>query len=216
MTDYPVALAAEDFVPVALTAAGALLLAPYAGARFGPRAARTTLLAGAVAGTGGLCKATWKLVVALGGPDLAWLESLLFPLLLIGFSLLARSLYPDPVLPLHRALAYALAAIPAIGLVASALVRDTWPAMVLAILAVSVVAVRLALLGRAEDDTTSSALFGVWLTGQYVLGPLAARPDQTVALQWVEQGCNTLTQAAFAYAAWRLARTARTKEPAFP
>lgn len=211
MTDYPVALAVEDFVPVALTTAGVLLLAPYVRARFGPRAARTTLLAGAAAGTGGFCKATWKLIVAFDGPDLPWLEGALFPLLLIGFTLLAASLYPR-----GRALTCALAAAPVLGLAASVLVGDTWPAMVLAIVVVSVAAVRLALLGRAEGDTTASALFGIWLTGQYVLGPLAARPDQTVALQWVEQGCNTLTQAAFAYAAWRLSQTVRVKEPVAP
>ncbi|WP_067831806.1 hypothetical protein [Actinomadura kijaniata] len=216
MTDYPVALAVEDFVPVVLTTTGVVLLVPYIGARFGPRAARIALLAGACAGAGGFAKAAWKLVVALDGPDLAWLEGALFPLLLVGFTLLARALYPEPAARAHRALASALAAFPVLGLAASAALRDTWPAMVLAIAAVSVAAVRLALLGRAEGDRAASALFGLWLTGQYVLGPLAARPDQTVALQWVEQGCNTLTQAAFAYAAWRLSQTVRVKEPVTP
>ncbi|MEU5882454.1 hypothetical protein [Spirillospora sp. NPDC047279] len=206
MTDYPVALAAEDFVPVVLTTVGIALLVPYVSGRRGEQAGRLTALAAAFAGAGGLSKATWKLIVALDGPDLQWLNQALFPLLMIGFTLLARALLPE-----SRGVAYALAAVPVLGLVCSALLRDTWPAMVLTIVLVSVIAVRLALLARADGDTTAAALFGVWLAGQYVLGPLAARPDQTVALQWIEQGCNTLTQAAFAYGAWRLA--SRTKEP---
>ncbi|MWK38330.1 hypothetical protein GEV43_32680 [Actinomadura sp. J1-007] len=171
------------------------------------------LAAAATAGAGGAAKASWKLIVAVNGPDLTWLSDALFPLLLIGFALLARSLFPEPDGPRRGVAAYALAALPVVGLTASAALRDTWPAMLLAILAVSTAAVRLALLARAAGDTTASALFGLWMTGQYVLGPLAARPDQSVPLQWVEQGCNTLTQTAFAYAAWRLARTVRTKEP---
>ncbi|MFC6929205.1 hypothetical protein ACFQHO_01775 [Actinomadura yumaensis] len=52
MTDYPVGLAAEDFVPVALTTAGIVLLSPYVAARFGPRARGTVLAAAATAGAG--------------------------------------------------------------------------------------------------------------------------------------------------------------------
>ncbi|OLT33468.1 hypothetical protein BJF79_34635 [Actinomadura sp. CNU-125] len=67
---------------------------------------------------------------------------------------------------------------------------------------------------RRAGDPLATPLFAAWLAGQYVLGPLAARADQSVALQWVEQTCNTLAQAAFAFAAWRLGTTTRTTERA--
>ena len=51
------------------------------------------------------------------------------------------------------------------------------------------------------------ALMVFWIAGQYTLGPLAARPGQTLTLQWIEQICNSVAQAALLAAAWRLTRT---------
>ncbi|MBO2447876.1 hypothetical protein J4573_12300 [Actinomadura barringtoniae] len=204
MTDYPVALAVEDFVPVALTATGIALLGGYADARLGARAGRLTRVAACSVGAGGLAKAGWKLIVALDGPDVRWLYHALFPLLAIGFTLLAQALWDR--LPPYLSAGSLVAA-----LAVSAVIADTWPAMVLTIAAVTVCAVRLLLLARGDRDRAGAWLFGIWLAGQYVLGPLAARPDQSVALQWIEQACNTLTQGAFAYAAWRLSRSPRSQ-----
>jgi len=203
MTDYPVALAVEDFVPVALTVTGIAHLASYARHRLGAPAMRLTWAAAVAVGAGGFAKALWKLIVALDGPDVRWMYHLLFPLLAVGFVLLACALWDR--LPPHAPIGLLL-----IALTASAALRDTWPAMILVIAAVTACAVRLVLLARADRDPSSAALFAIWLTGQYVLGPLAARTDQSIALQWIEQSCNTLTQAAFAYAAWRLSHL---KEP---
>ncbi|MFC5751322.1 hypothetical protein [Actinomadura rugatobispora] len=201
MTDYPIALAAEDFVPVALTAAGVMLLRhrhPLVPAAAG------LLLAG------GFAKAGWKLIVALDGPDLPWLYHALFPLLALGFTVLAYALSRDLRRTPHAAvLAVPLSAV----LAAAAVLRDTWPAMVWTIIAVTVVAVLLVRAARREGDVLAAVLFGLWLAGQYLLGPMAARSEQSIALQWVEQSCNTVAQAAFAFAAWRLARTAREPVP---
>ncbi|GAA3203497.1 hypothetical protein [Actinocorallia longicatena] len=188
--DYPLALAAEDFVPVALTVTGVALLAALPGVD--PR--RVRIAAGLLA-TGGFAKAGWKVVVALDGPDLCFLYHALFPFLAAGFLLLAHELLRRPPLGVHAGLL-------AVAGAASLAVGDSWPVMILAIAAVSVAAVALARRGQP-------LLFLLWLAGQYVLGPLAARPDQSVALQWVEQGCNTLTQAVLVLAAWRLTGSAR-------
>ncbi|MFD7431539.1 hypothetical protein ACFV6Z_31480 [Streptomyces sp. NPDC059818] len=207
--DYPVSLAVEDFVPVVLTALAAVrLVAPAA--RTGTTG-RTLAASGAVLiAAGGLSKAGWKLIVAVEGPDIQALNKALFPLLSAGFLLLALALLRFPLpgtdgsgsrggrLPMVFAGLWAVAA------TASAALASTVPVMALTIAGVTVVAVRLILLARVAGDTLAASAAGFWLLGMYVLGPLAG-PDQSVALQWVEQSCNTLTQAAALFAAWRLA-----------
>lgn len=223
--DYPVSLAVEDFVPVVLTAlAAARLVAPVA--RTG-RAGRDLAAAGAVliAG-GGLSKAAWKLTVALDGPDIQALNKALFPLLSAGFLLLALALLrlPLPIVPgtagrsVGTRLAWVFAGLWAVTATASAAFTSTVPVMMLTIAAVTVCAVRLILLARAAGDTFAASAAGFWLLGMYVLGPLAARPDQSIALQWVEQSCNTVTQAAVLIAAWRMAPalSALSSAPADP
>ncbi|MFJ4617131.1 hypothetical protein [Streptomyces sp. NPDC088812] len=215
--DYPLSLAVEDFVPVVLTAAAAVRLITPAAAT--GRRGRLTATGGALLiAAGGLSKAVWKLVVALDGPDLHPLDKALFPLLSAGFLLLALALLrlpppssqspapapaaaPGAIRRLERTFAVLWPATAAVCLT----LRSTAPALVLTVAAVTVCAVRLILLARGAGDTRAAGAAGIWLLGMYVLGPLAARPDQSVALQWVEQSCNTLTQAAVVVAAWRLA-----------
>ncbi|NKZ07607.1 hypothetical protein [Actinomadura latina] len=202
MTEYPIALAAEDFVPVALTAAGVAMLR---------HKHPLVPVAAALVVAGGFAKATWKLVVALGGPDLRWLHEALFPLLAIGFTLLVFALARE----LRRSGHPAMLAVPlASALAGSAVLRDTWPAMVWTIIAVTGAGALLLRSAARAGDRLGASLFGLWLAGQYLLGPMAARAEQSIALQWVEQSCNTVAQAAFAFAAWRLttATRARTME----
>lgn len=200
MSDYPPALAAEDFVPVALTALGVALLR---------RRHPLVPPAAALIVAGGFAKAAWKLIVAVDGPDLPGLHGALFPLLATGFTALAFALSREAARPPHPAgFAVPLAA----ALAASAALRDAWPAMVWTIIAVTVAAVLLLRSAARAGDRLAATLFGLWLAGQYLLGPMAAGAEQSIALQWAEQSCNTLAQAAFAFAAWRLVATAPSKE----
>lgn len=213
--DYPLALAVEDFVPVVLTGVGAALLTgPLR--RHGARTGRAATAGAALIFLGGLSKASWKLTVALDGPDVQALNKALFPCLSAGFLLLAQALLTLPTAGARERAAdrgspplWGFAAVWAATGLAGLLLTSTAPHMVLTIVAVTVCAVRLILLARSHGDTLAASAGGLWLTGMYVLGPLAARPDQSVALQWVEQSANTLTQAAFVLLAWRLARHRR-------
>ncbi|MFF3214389.1 hypothetical protein ACFYYB_27465 [Streptomyces sp. NPDC002886] len=221
--DYPLSLAAEDFVPVILTGLGATLLIGPLRAH-SASAGRTATAGASLVFLGGLSKATWKLLVALDGPDIQVLNKALFPCLSAGFLLLAHALLalpaahdqrePDAVrrTPPLWGFAAAWAATGAAGL----LLTSTAPHMVLTIVAVTVCAVRLILLARSHGDSAAAAAGGLWITGMYVLGPLAARPDQSVALQWVEQSANTLTQGAFVLLAWRLTRHRRAAHSTDP
>ncbi|MGW0364670.1 hypothetical protein [Streptomyces sp. NPDC002990] len=213
--DYPLSLAVEDFVPVVLTGVGAaLLIGPLR--KHGARTAARTAAAGtALVLLGGLSKATWKLLVALDGPDVQGMDKALFPCLSAGFLLLAHAvltLPPDgrgPGAGRRPPPLWGLASLWLAAGAAGLLLGSTVPNMVVAIVAVSVCGVRLILLARSDGDIPAAVAGGLWLSGMYVLGPLAARPEQSVALQWVEQSANTLTQGAFVVLAWRLAKRRR-------
>ena len=68
------ALALEDFVPVVLTAIGLLLIVRMID-RVDRGAGAWAALGAILVVAGGLSRATWKLVMAAGGPDLVLLSS---------------------------------------------------------------------------------------------------------------------------------------------
>ncbi|MEU8900313.1 hypothetical protein [Nocardia sp. NPDC048505] len=200
--DYPVSLALEDFVPVLLTTGGVLLLR-----RIVPR---TAALYGAAAliGGGGFAKATAKLVAALGGPDLVWLREALFPLLSMGFGGLCVLVAGAHLGRIPRWLRYLVPSLLVACALGALAARDAIPMLVSTTVFATLTGGYLIAMARARGDAVAAGLFGTQLLGFFVLGPLAARPDQTVALQWVEQLSNTAAQAAFAVAAWRLSAAA--------
>ncbi|GAA2211634.1 hypothetical protein GCM10009850_070940 [Nonomuraea monospora] len=198
--DYPLALALVDFLPVLAMAAGIALLVPYTARAAGPLAGRAALAGGVLVVLGGLLKAVWKLLVAAGGPDVAWLAGVQFYLFGPGFALLAWAVLtvrrPGP--PFWALGGFALAGVA--GALASG---ATWPLLIVTTVCATILGVRLLLLSR---QPAGRALFGFNLLGTYVMGLLASRPEQTIALQWVEETLNTLTWTAFAVAVLRLTR----------
>lgn len=179
--DYPVVLALEDFVPVAFTVIGALLLG-----RLDDVDGRLARVAALLLGLGGFAKAGWKLLVAGFGVDLWMVPLALFPLLSAGFLVLLKALEPRVPVP-------AVAGVWAACLATAFALGDTLPMLVLTIGASTAAAV---LLSRRHK------LFLLWIAGQYALGPLSSA-DQTVALQWLEQSINTASQAMFLLGAQR-------------
>ncbi|WP_067814576.1 hypothetical protein [Nocardia inohanensis] len=206
--DYPVSLAVEDFAPVLFTTAGVLLLSRIlTPARAVPAAA--------LIGAGGSAKATAKLIAATGGPDLPWLRDLLFPLLSLGFGLLCLALGRQRTGETPRWMLLLVPGLIMLCGLGAILAADPIPLLVSTTVFATIAGVHLIALARARGDTATAALFGTQLLVFFILGPLASRPDQTVALQWVEQLCNTAAQAAFLLAAWRLPR-APAPAPADP
>jgi len=202
--DYPLALAVEDFAPVLLTTCGVLLLRRLTGSG-------GVVLAAALIGTGGFAKATAKLVVAAGGPDLPWLRGMLFPLLTLGFALLYAELRRAATGRLSRGFIIPTVALIAVCAVAAILAADTLPMLVSTTVFATLTGIHLIRLARRRGDNLSAALIAAQLLAFFVLGPLGARPDQTVALQWTEQLCNTAAQTAFLIAAYRLAGVSRPR-----
>lgn len=195
--EYPLALALVDFLPVLAMATGVMLLAPLAGS--------WAVGGGVLVVTGGALKATWKTIVALGGPDLLWLAKSQFFLFGLGFTLLAWALLRVGATrspPLWAFAAFALA-----GIVGAVATGATWPLLVVTTASATILAVRLILLARRSGDSAAMALFCFNILGTYAMGMLAVLPEQTVALQWVEESLNTLIWTAFAVGVWRVTRS---------
>lgn len=209
--EYPLSLALVDFLPVLAMATGITLLVPGVGAVAGPKVMRVALAGGLSIVTGGALKATWKTIVALGGPDIVWMAKAQFFLLGPGFTLLAWALLSvrpgdagRRIAPLWAFVAFAL-----IGVVAAAGVGASWPLLVVTTASSTLLAVRLILLAQKSGDTVAMALLGFNILGSYSMGMLAGQPEQTIALQWFEESLNTCVWTAFAVAVWWLTRAGR-------
>ncbi|MEQ6903313.1 hypothetical protein [Nocardioides sp. YIM 152588] len=213
-TEYNLLLAVEDFVPVVLAGAGSVVLGLAAG-RALPPVRVPALLAGALVTLGGLAKAVWKLLVAAEPcRDYPFLEHMLFPCLAFGFAGIACAL-----LGVRRGRQVAwwpFLVLPVLGSIAALAVWDTGPLLVVAAIgavAVGVLGIQIAL---RERHRVGAALFVVYIVGTLVLPPLAARPHQSLELQWAEQATNTLVQLCFLLGAFGLRRRVGTSatEPA--
>lgn len=192
-----VPLALDDYVPVVLAGVGCLWLARTTGR--GPAVVGAVLVL-----AGGLCKATWKLVLASTGDDLPLVDDFLFVLLGPGFALLTWALVRRQ-LPLGVPLGLAGA-----GLVAAIGTRSTVPLLILTVLGATATGVLALLRAREVRDSTAAALFAVQLVLAYALVPFAGA-GQSLAHQWWEQSLNTVGQAALALGAWRLLHPTRVR-----
>lgn len=197
-TEYGVALAIEDFVPVILAGAGLIAFSKIV-----PRPA-LAILGGILVFAGGLGKATWKLLVAME-PCRQYdiLEQLLFPCLAFGFALVLWAFIGR-----SAALGVPLAA------AGAALAVDAmWPMLIAAAVGAIALGVTAAERGRRAGDWRTTALFLVYIVGTLVLPPLAAQPEQAQWLQWIEQLTNTVVQGCFLLGALRLGRLRADHSP---
>lgn len=194
-TEYGLALAIEDFVPVLLAGAGSVVLAQAAG-RVLPAVRVPALLAGALVTLGGFCKALWKLLVAAEPcRNYPWLENMLFPCLAFGFAGIACALvgvWRGKQVPWWPFLV-----LPVVGGVAALAVGDTWPLLIVAAIGAVFVGVLGIRLSRRYGFTAGVAFYVIYIVGTLVLPPLASRPNQSEELQWAEQLTNSVVQLCF-------------------
>jgi hypothetical protein len=209
-------LALEDFVPVILTAIGLRFVVRMVG--LADRAAgRWAALGATLIVAGGLSRATWKTILAIGGPDIAALFVALYALLAIGYLLLAmaiwhaRQLANDPPSGVVRIPVWAPAGVALLVLLplTMALVPTGGRGLpVLWLLAATIgsvsTSVLLARWARGAGRPGIGWLFIASILVTLGLNGLARVGDQSEALQWVEQLLNTLNQAFFLAAAMRL------------
>lgn len=209
--EYSVPLALQDYMTVIFSGIGLLLLALMV-KRLDRRLGRMALIGVALTVLGGTLKASGKLVMALGGPDLAWLHLSLFPLIAPGFTLIAWALFQ--VRHLMRGEKQA---------------RQPWlvPTVVIALFGAGVLyigmnggpwRVPLILLSTIANFTLLILLIiaawgrGMWLTGSLflvtllvvlVMSQMASLPVQTMAMVWTEQVSQTFAWGLFAIGIWQ-------------
>jgi hypothetical protein len=191
-----VAMGLEDLVPVALTGAAIALLASRLGRPW------LSVAAGLLV-TGGLAKAGWKLWYAVSGTDHPRLADALFPLLGPGFALAAFALWM-PRRPPWPAFAVG-AATELLALV----LRTTGPLLALTVIGSTAVTAWLVTTCWRARLPVGVALALGQLMAASLLARLATAPEQTTALQWIEQSGNTAGAFALLGAAHLAAATRR-------
>ena len=212
--DYSLALALFDYLPVAMSALGLGLLAQLL-CRALPGALGWLLVGAGLVVAGGLSKATWKLIWVLTGQDIQVLDALLFICIAPGMLLLAchaaaaSRRWRDSAAVTHPGRASLLLAVPllvAAGLAAAFAEGRTWFFVLLAAGALANIALALMLVrlswGWGQHFTGAFFLFSIVLT--LGLSALARVPEQTAALQWLEESINLVAQGCFALGVWRL------------
>jgi hypothetical protein len=219
MPQYGLDLALTNFLPVVFTALALFCIARLTGA-LAQSSAPMAVLGATLVVLAGLCKATWKLIIALGGPDLPWLANALFPLMAPGFTLLALALWraqreiKGPRPPWLMALAiiglsYGAAALRSLGLG----VERGWflPLMTLASLANLTLTALLLREAWRRRTLWLAPLFLANLAMVFALQRIARIEPKTLSVHWLEQSLTAMGAGAFALGACLLYRRVRRK-----
>ena len=218
LEEFSKSVALFDFAPVFLGGIGMVLAARTVG-RWHANLASTALIAALLIPLGGVCKASWKLVIALTGTPITALENLLFLLMAPGFVLLAAS-----VARARRQWVQSTTTdgrqgdtvgvwlwllVPLVGAgLAVAAMPDT-RAWFVWLLGVTVVAnagllIQAGLWARAAGGgRLTIALLGFNFVATLTLSGLA-RMDDGEATAWIQQTVNLFAQGSLALAFWRL------------
>lgn len=210
MERLSVPLALQDFVPVLVSAIGWYFVVRVTdGAN--AAAGRLATVGAVLVVLGGLSRAVWKLIFALEGPDLSILHAGLYPLLTAGFLALAAALWAAsrPRAPGRLAWLGPLVVVGVLGVISFLLDAGNGrlvPLLWLGVATVGLIVVSSLLARRAWNLNRRgvAALFVIGIVATIMLNGLARVAEQDEAVQWAEQGLNTVNQLLFAVAAWRL------------
>ncbi len=195
MYEFSVPLALTDFIPVALFAVTAVLLQRDLYGKM-PKYAFACLAAGCVdAFVAGFLKAFWKLLYALGVCDFHVLNTMFLPtqslgLLLTGFGIVL-------MLCAKQKKALAVAAAPA-------LYSGTFVFVGMMVLGLGAMCAGLSVLAVRMKKKLLIPVFVLCFFCYMGMGYLASREGNSAAMNWIEQGVNTLGQALLLLGVWTL------------
>jgi hypothetical protein len=216
--EYTVPLALQDYMTVIFSAIGLTLLTRMV-AEIDRELGRMALIGTILTVAGGVFKASGKLVLAMGGPDIAVLNLGLFPLVAPGFTLVAWSLYQvrrhfRDQAPLRRPW---LAPLVIIGLFvagSAALGAAGGPWRVVLIMQATIfntfLLTMLAVAAWRRQMRGAAVLFILTLAVVLVMSQMARMPINNIGLVWFEQVAQTVAQALFALAAGAYGREMTT------
>ena len=183
MYEFSVPMALADYVPVILFAVAAVLMQRDYYNKM-PKYAFACLAAGCVnAFLAGFLKATWKLLYAMGVCDFQVLNMMFLPVQSIGLLLTGFGL----VLMLCAKKQVMLAAAPPVFTGTSVFIAMMVLGLGAMCAALSVVAVKMKKKGLI-------VVFVLTFLCYMAMGYLASREGNSAAMNWVEQGVNTLGQ----------------------
>lgn len=199
-------LAIEDYLPVIFFAVGLYFIAKMIYER-NKVCGKLAFLGGFFITLGGFFKASWKLVQALGGADIPFLNNSLFVLLSSGFILLAwalwksrkdsnRNIWLVPLILIAGCLGIA-------GYFGFVKESRAWFFILLGVTSLANLVLLLQLIFRSFQNKLWLAIV-LYLVNLIVIFALSASADQTVTFQWIKQGITTVSQACFAYASYLL------------
>ncbi|NDJ55409.1 MAG: hypothetical protein GYB68_20240 [Chloroflexi bacterium] len=211
--EYSISLALYDFLPGLFTGIALFFIAQMV------RRADTRFTTLAFAGGGlvllaGLLKATWKLIIAVGGPEILLLSELMFPLMAPGFTLVAFAVWGAIRTLNNKAAPNNLWLIASVLIVVAALaafantvvlgtVRGYFP-IFLGLASISNVSLSVMLIAESirRKRFDLAGLFFVNIAMVFALQPLAAMPEMSIAMHWFEQTLTSAGAATFAVAGY--------------
>jgi len=216
MENYTLGLALFDYLPVIAAGFGLYLICKYC-AMLGKYEGLWVVAIPAIALTGGVLKASWKLVWAVGQVNFVWMSDQLFFFLASAYVLLAAF-----VLRCLRAAArgdslrqnWWLLPLQIIAVVLAGAFYlktttegRTWSILLLATLSIANLVFLITLVGHSwrKANWTAVAAFLGNLVLSYTLVGLA-RMEQTAELQWIEEFLNLANNSLLAIGAWSLLR----------
>lgn len=210
---YTVGLALFDYIPIALSALALTYIVKMIKRDANTELANFATLAVVLIISGGLCKATWKLLLSGFELNLMPLNNSLFLFLSCGFLVLAFVLLAtqskNTNLSKFNYIPILLVFISSAGaalIAVSSPESRFWVFYLIALTTLANTAVIFLLVRRAlhQQQWLCAILLLVNLVGIFALSALSRLPDQTASLQWIEECCNAVAQGAFAYAAYQL------------
>ncbi|MDH3621509.1 MAG: hypothetical protein OER91_11480 [Gammaproteobacteria bacterium] len=219
MENYTLGLALFDYLPVIAAGFGLYLICKYCAGLAGYEGIWIILIP-IIALTGGVLKASWKLIWALEQVNYSWMSDQLFFFLASAYVLMAvlvvRSLRAAAQ---NRSLASRWWLLPLqiiVVMLAGAFYLKTtadgraWSVLLLAMLSLANLVFLLTLVGHSwkKANWLAVAAFVSNLVLSYTLVGLA-RMDQTAQLQWIEEFLNLANNSLLAIGAWSLIRGAR-------
>jgi hypothetical protein len=219
MYQYSIGLAVFDFVPIVLSGMGLYFVSTTA-TLWGARWQQLARLGAILILCGGISKASWKLIVATFQTDISWMNSALFFCLAPGMLILAATVWGASNNKGQTARHITLI-VPGLLVIAALAITASWPEKrygtfyLLALTTLGNVALALQLIIKSWNARrlSASVMFFCNILAVFTMAGLARLPDQSEALQWIEELINTASQGAFAYAAYTLYSAIKVSSP---
>ncbi len=218
---YSVFMALQDYIPVILSSIGLFFLAQMVN-RVDKQAGKLAILGWFMVTSGGFNKATWKLMMATTNSqtDIRILDDGLFFLLGPGFLAMGFAIWyaQRTIVDKKRPFFNSVWIVPGIlnatfvGLAVSLGIlspeKRTWYFIVLGLTTIAnfVTAGLVIRQGYRFGDMLVALLFAFNVLMILMLTGMARIEPQTVSLEWIQQFSNTLSNAAFAFASYKLAK----------